>query len=252
MATANIAYNNRQLRQSDMSLTTYGFRLTDMYPIQLNGNAMKTTEQARIDTGQATGPAQSVNDTRRNFTKSGLIVSGVLLTLASRSALGGNFACQTPSGFLSGNVSTHGTPTTCSGKSPGYWGTHAAQWPMPYQPGSCTNSGANSSNSCTNAANWSGGTTFRSVFNCNGQGHIYTQYSMMQLFWLNGNQDPNQLGAYFVAAVLNARFGLTPVLAEPQVVNIFNEWDSKGYFEPTAGVKWYAPDLVAYLQSTMA
>lgn len=75
---------------------------------------------------------------------------------------------------------------------------------------------------------------------------------MMQVIWLNGNQDPFQLGAHFVAAILNARMSLTPILSEAMVINIFNEWNNKGYFEPTASVHWYAPDIVAYLQSTLS
>ncbi len=235
---------------------------------------MKTNERHGVDPNQpdlnqdTTEQAPSVNAARRRFTQSGLAVSGVLLTLASRSALGGNLLCKSPSGFLSGNASAHGTPVTCAGRSPGYWGTHPVQWPMPYQPGKCTSGQSHSkseslskektrpeeeshSSSCTNSSDWSGGTAFRSVFRCSGRGVIYAQYSMMQVFWLTENKDPQQLGAHIVAAILNARMGGTPVLTENQVVNIFNEWDSKGYFEPTAGVKWYAADIVAYLQSTM-
>jgi hypothetical protein len=74
---------------------------------------------------------------------------------------------------------------------------------------------------------------------------------MMQVIWLTGNADPAQLGAHIIAAVLNARMGSTPTLTETQVTNIFNEWDVKGYFEPTAGVKWYAADIVLYLKTTM-
>jgi hypothetical protein len=201
-------------------------------------------------TGQTNSPRHKIenmepeNDSRRDFTKSGLLLSGILLTLASRSALGGNFTCKSPSGFLSGNLSNHGTPSTCSGKSPGYWGNQPAQWPRPYQPGICKKS-------CTKIANWSGGTAFRSIFNCTGQGQIYLPYSMMQVLWLPGNADPAQLGAHIIAAVLNARMGSTPTLTETQVTNIFNEWDVKGYFEPTAGVKWYAADIVLYLKTTM-
>ena len=75
---------------------------------------------------------------------------------------------------------------------------------------------------------------------------------MMQVIWLKGNQDTQQLGAHLVAALLNARMGLTPVLSEAQVVNIFSEWNRKGYFEPTAGIKWYASDIVTYLQTTLS
>lgn len=74
---------------------------------------------------------------------------------------------------------------------------------------------------------------------------------MMQVIWLGGNADPQQLGAHIVAALLNAKMGWTPVLTEAQVIGMFNEWNLNGYFEPTAGVKWYAADIVAYLQTTM-
>lgn len=89
-------------------------------------------------------------------------------------------------------------------------------------------------------------------FHCNGHGKIYKPYSMMQVIWLGGGGDPDQLGAHIVAALLNAKKGYTPVLNETQVRNIFNEWDQKGYFEPTAGVQWDGAHIVAYLKSTMS
>jgi hypothetical protein len=60
------------------------------------------------------------------------------------------------------------------------------------------------------------------------------------------------LGAHIISALLNARKGWTPVLTEAQVINIFNEWDQKGYFEPTAGVHWDGEDIVEYLKTTMS
>jgi len=238
---------------------------------------MKNTEQHEIDikipgfSRPAVESGAPSKVSRRRFVQSGLAVSGVLLTLTSRSAVGGNFTCKSPSGFLSGNVSTHGTPITCSGRSPGYWGNQPERWPSPYDPGKCqcnqpsssksssSDSSSKSSNSdqsfmpaCTKVSDWGEGTRFRDVFNCNGNGSIYVRYSMMQVIWLNGNQDPYQLGAHFVAAILNARLNLTPVLSASQIVNIFNEWNLSGFYEPTAGVHWYAADIVAYLQSTLS
>lgn len=78
-----------------------------------------------------------------------------------------------------------------------------------------------------------------------------TSKTLMQVLWLQGNGDPYQLGAHIVAALLNAKKGWTPVLTEANVTNIWNEYVSKGYFEPTAGVKWYAETIVKYLKSTM-
>jgi hypothetical protein len=34
-----------------------------------------------------------------------------------------------------------------------------------------------------------------------------------------------------------------------QIQAIWLEYTGKGYFEPTAGVKWYEPEIVAYLES---
>jgi hypothetical protein len=77
--------------------------------------------------------ANSIDESRRHFTKSGLVVSGVLLTLASRPSLGGGgggkggggggFTCKSPSGFMSGNLSHHGTHQGGGGHSCDYWKT---------------------------------------------------------------------------------------------------------------------------------
>ncbi|CAG1001160.1 hypothetical protein MTYP_02892 [Methylophilaceae bacterium] len=188
------------------------------------------------------GPTKLVDKSRRSFTKSGLVASGVLLTLASRPVLG-DWACHTPSGFVSGNVSSHGTPPVCSGQNPLYYRDHPEAWPdPPYSPGKCKNN-----TSCTQVDDWIQGTTFDKVVSCNGYGAKYKNYSMMQVIFL----DHTQLGAYIVAAIVNARKALTPVLTEAQVINIFNEWDLNSYFEPTAGVKWYEADIVNYLKTTM-
>ena len=88
-------------------------------------------------------------------------------------------------------------------------------------------------------------------FHCTGYGAGYLKYSMMQVILLGGNGDPYQLGAHCVAALLNAKMGWTPVLTEAQVRAMFNDYASYGYYEPTAGVKWYPADIVTYLKSTM-
>jgi hypothetical protein len=76
--------------------------------------------------------------------------------------------------------------------------------------------------------------------------------SLMQVLLLGGNLDPYQLGAHFVAALLNAEMGYTKdVLTVPAVKNMFNEWDMNGCYEPSAGIQWYAEDIVRYLQTTM-
>ncbi|GAO36996.1 hypothetical protein SCT_2411 [Sulfuricella sp. T08] len=209
----------------------------------------------------ASSPAQSVDESRRRFGKSGLAASGVILTLASQPVLG-NWACQSPSGFQSGNASPHGLPPQCMGRTPGYWQAPNKNWPSPYTTGTCTNKDFPSSN---NPLDWKGGTYFKDIFNCGGNGTRYrsaclpskngctqtTPLSLMQVLLLGGSLDPYQLGAHIVAALLNAQMGWTPVLTVPAVKNMFNEWAAKGYYEPNAGVKWSAADIVTYLQTTM-
>lgn len=196
--------------------------------------------------GESQDRISAVDESRRRFSRSGLAVSGVLLTLASRPALAGQ--CLSPSGFQSGNVSHHGTPITCSGRTPGYWGTHPEEWPSPYDPGKCK---GDNPGECMKSKNWEDGTKFSAVFNCSGHGNIYAKKSMMQVILSGGGDDPQQLGGHIVSALLNAKKGWTPVLTETQVIGMFNEWNQNGYFEPTAGVKWYAEDIVTYLKSTM-
>ncbi len=210
----------------------------------------------------ASSPAQSVDESRRRFGKSGLAASGVILTLASQPVLG-QWACQSPSGFQSGNVSPHGQPPLCSGRTPGYWQAPNKNWPSPYTAGTCTNKKSPSSN---NPVDWTGGTAFSSVFDCGIYGAIYKSaclpvkdgpckqtnpLSFMQVILLWGYNDNYQLGAHIVAALLNAKKGWTPVLTEQAVKDMFNEWAAKGYYEPSANIKWSAADIVTYLKTTM-
>ena len=202
----------------------------------------------------------SVDQSRRKLAGAALGVSAIL-TLASRPVLAGQ--CVTPSAACSGNLSQHGTPTTCSGKSPGYWKQHPNQWPLPYLPGSC-------SDQCNKANKWAGGTLFHPIFGLvtNGIGNSFladfdsnpisgpTSLSMMQVMKMNdgsnpwGLPDPDNLGMHIVAALLNAKKGLTPILSESDVINMWNEWATKGYFEPTANVHWSSAQIVQYIQGT--
>ena len=201
-------------------------------------------QQAPQDIGEL---VKSPDKSRRSFAKSGLVASGVLLTLSSRPVLGA-LVCKSPSGFESGNLSFHGTPITCAGLSPGYYMNHA-NWPSPYVADTTTTTFTKKKGSITTVTP---GTKFANVFNCSGNGKNLASLTMTEVLNLGGSGDPYQLGAHCVASLLNARSGLTPVLTEAQVKNIFNEFDSKGYFEPTISIKWYPADIVAYLKTTMS
>jgi hypothetical protein len=187
-----------------------------------------------------------VDESRRHATKSGLALSGVLLTLASRPSLGAD-VCKTPSGFMSANLSFHGTPITCAGLSPGYWGNHPEAWPSPYQ----ADTAAVPKKGKTAAIPATLGTMFNNV-SLGFRGGNFAGKSMMGVIWLGGQGDPYQLGMHCVSALLNAKSGRTPILTEAQVRNMFNEYASKGYFEPTAGVHWSPAEIVTYLKHTMS
>jgi hypothetical protein len=85
-----------------------------------------------------------------------------------------------------------------------------------------------------------------------------TSLSMMQVMMMNdgsnpwGLTDPDNLGMHIVAALLNAKKGYTPILSELDVINMWNEWASKGYFEPTANVHWNSAQIVQYIVSTFS
>ena len=67
-----------------------------------------------------------------------------------------------------------------------------------------------------------------------------------------GITDKDNLGAHIVAALLNAAAGKTNgVLTVAQVKTMWQECQTKGYFQPIAGVKWTPAQVVAYLKTTM-
>jgi len=216
-------------------------------------------------TASADGPH---DESRRRFGKAGLAVgSAIILTVASRPVLA-NTVCKTPSGFISGNLSQHGNPPLSQGLTPDYWKNrygYSDAWPSPYQCGTLKGTTHNSWDSWKND-----GTRVSSVFSCARScsqyaGYLVTSYnrktgatttkvepySLMQVLWL-GSKDTYQFGAHMCAALLNAQRGWTGCLTVQAVKDMWNECDQKGYYEPTAGVKWYPQDCVDYLKSTMS
>ncbi len=85
-----------------------------------------TSSNASRDADAIAGKPGDVDASRRRFAKAGLAGSGVILSISSRSALGGWGTC-TGSEMMSGNMSRQGSPNPC-GCSPGYWGNHIPEW----------------------------------------------------------------------------------------------------------------------------
>ena len=193
-----------------------------------------------------------VNTSRRRLTGAGLGMSAIF-TLASRPVLA--VQCASASSAASGNLSVHGIPPQCTGLTPGYWKVpqHGINWPSPYQQGTCKSGGGSSSS----PENWAGGTTFHPELYGTKFMVSHKSLSMNQVMVMNdssyaGITDKDNLGSHIVAALLNAAAGKTTgVLTVEKVKTMWTECQTKGYFEPIAGVKWTPAQVVAYLQSTM-
>jgi hypothetical protein len=180
----------------------------------------------------------SALERRRQLIKGGLSAP-ILMTIASRQALGANFECKTGSGFSSVNQSVHGTPLLCSGRTPGYWKQDQwfGQWRSPYFPVATKIGSRNYP-----ATPFAGTTTGFKKGPFNGE----TMLDVLN----TGGGDVFALGRHITAALLNAAAGLTPVLTTAAVVGMWNEYVTKGYFEPTAGVHWDAAKVIEYLGTT--
>ncbi len=199
-------------------------------------------------------PNTQLDASRRRLMGAGFGVSAIF-TLASQPVLAAT--CVTASAAASGNLSHHGTTPVCQGRTPSFWKQSGNSWPTGYDQGKC--SGPNCSAS---PENWTGGTQFSNIFGEPPRGSTLkvkgASLSLNQIMVMNGKPyqgatDPDGLSAYIVAALLNAASERTKdVLSVKTVIGIWNEWVTKGYFEPTAGVKWDSKQIVTYLKTTMS
>lgn len=93
-------------------------------------------------------------------------------------------------------------------------------------------------------------TIFDSIFGATGG---YAGKTLLDVLGLMGNPTGRDgLARHIVAALLNAAAGVTPpaVLSAQTVLDIWTSFVTKGYYEPTAGIKWDAPDLIDWLKTT--
>jgi hypothetical protein len=164
---------------------------------------------------------------RRRFTRAGVAASGVLLTLHSQPGMACD-VCTTPSGYLSGGLqSFRGAKPICAGRSPGYWKT-SSSWP--------------SGTAKTQA--------FARIFAC-GLSNSKTYGSVTQQGILEPKQwDKDGIGRHLVACYLNVKAGLSTFQTLPMLQRIWNEYQSRGYYTPTAGVRWDSAKIVEYLKGT--
>ena len=159
----------------------------------------------------------------------GLGASGVLMTLASQSAMAG-LVCKSPSGALSGKLASRGAAgVTCAGRSPGYWKTHPSAW---------------------RGCGIDTGEAFQRVFSCSGRAG-YDSVTCMGIL-SHKSFDMNNLGMHMMATYLNVKSGKISFMSEEDVLSMWSEWVRTGKYVPMAGAKpWNAADIVIYLSSTM-
>ncbi len=168
-------------------------------------------------------------ESRRQFATSGLAVSGVILTLVSRPVLGAT-VCVSPSGFISGNTSTHGDLPVCDGRSAGFYLDPSRNLDLSAQ--------------------------FRTMFPTASES-AYKNKALSFILTTPWTTNPQNLSVptqnllkHLVVAILNARSGKTPFLTEATIKSIFDEWQAIGTFSPTAGVAWDASQIINYLSQT--
>jgi hypothetical protein len=192
---------------------------------------------------------------RRRLLRGGLAAVPVLMTVASRPAMG-QTVCITASDKMS-VLSSHTALTyTCSGGDCKFWAQRLSGQTSTSTSGSGYYMEAKSDGpapSSTDTAPLTSDTSdqFGVVF---GNG-TYSSMTFLQVLQAGKDDSAGTAGlaAHLVAAVLNARAGMTPkeVLGEGLAVEIWRSFSVRPYFEPTAGVPWSIAQTIDWLKTTM-
>jgi hypothetical protein len=171
---------------------------------------------------------------RRRLAKAGVGAVGVLWTLESRATVG-QMICKSPSGALSGGLSSHyGPPPVCQGLSPGYWKNNTNGWPIPvttmfadvfYVPGD------------------------RGTCNTDTKDKSYLCSTMLNLLSPQ-DFDRYNLAMHTVATCLNIKSGKINFLSIETLLSMWYEVQTKGYYTPVPGVQWTPEQVKNYLEAT--
>jgi len=241
------------------------------------------TPEDRIESPESPQSLAMVQGKRRRLLRGGLAAAPALLTLVNGSVMAQ--ACSTASAHGSAGSQHNRAQLRCTGASPGTWSRESSvnDWPAPLAmpdtsktieapvatetpsmaatavaaPSTLTD-GPVATASSTKTVKVPG-TTFDSVFGRQGG---YGTKTLTEVLRLNSNGGRDGLARHLVAAYLNALKGLTPreVLDVPTIKSIWTSFIARGYYEPTAGIRWF-PDyaepasprggLIAWLKTTM-
>lgn len=189
---------------------------------------------------------------RRRFLGAGVAASPFLLTLVSQPALGE--LCFTPSRSLSRNTSLSqaGKDGECvNAESPGNYsaqqneglrrnhGIGAYHWPAAVPP-----------STPMHPLFYMGGTDGVTKFTKTVNQQLVSQ-TLGEAITVNA---PGQVHFHLIAAYLNKMGGngaVIPdnVLTAQDILGMWQEFATKGYYEPMAGVKWYEEEIKAYLKN---
>jgi hypothetical protein len=175
------------------------------------------------------------------------------MTVSSRPVLG-QIACSA-SAMTSMNANTSHTHncSLAAGLSPEQWKQQAPNWPTPYtvSAGVSPKTSQSAATSPMTTSNLSEGTLFHSS-TTGLSGRVFGDLTMFQVINIGeGQESIRGLGRYVVAALLNARAGRTRMLTETNARNMWNDLLSRGYYEPTAGIRWGASEIIAYIRTTI-
>lgn len=194
---------------------------------------------------QSATHAQVPNPSRRRFNRAGVGASAVVLTLASRSVLA-NVACTTASGFTSLNQSSRGEAApVCTGATPEIWMTRAL-WPVDKATVFSTIFGfANASLKAGPPITVAGIPETQTGGGKNGL--KLDEATLLQAMF---GSDTKSVVKYLIAALLNARGNYNAYPTDTSVIKIFQEWQSKGYYEVSAGIQWDDVAITKYLLAT--
>lgn len=135
--------------------------------------------------------------------------------------------CVSASAAMSSGLNSsyaNGPKPTCAGKSPGYWSNHS--WPC------------------------SRDTLFNSVFSCSfSNDSTYGSATMYEI--VRGcSFDKYNFGMHLVATYLNVLSGRIGFLSERTLVQMWNQLQNRGFYEPAKGVFWGWEKTKEYLEST--
>lgn len=188
---------------------------------------------------------------RRSLLRGGLVAGPLAMTVSAKSVMAqsGSARCTTASAYGSINASRPSRLSHCSGRSPSFWSNsqNFHRWPSGFVPvGSGSQGGASIR-----------ATLFRECFPAS-QG-VSRQTLLEVLSTTGGGRD--EVARLCAAAMLNASAGWTPpqVLDATVLRDVWASFNRRGYFEPTAGVRWFADSsmpagtggIVEWLSSTM-